>query len=187
MNVLAKTPEGAARIARIVDKAEHYLADRLAEGDQRVAQGGIDGDAPPAVPTSEAFVPIDVPDVVVPSTVIEPSRKIDTTTTGDTERPAATTTTTTTTAISEDGHDDNDDAMADQHDRQEVPDMDIGVVTLASGRPCRKAMADAESPATYISAGWQKQVGTHDCDIQRPSRDHEVVRRQGSSERTVAD
>ena len=41
MNELAKSPEGAARIARIVDKADHYLADRLAEGDQRVAQGGL--------------------------------------------------------------------------------------------------------------------------------------------------
>ena len=49
--------------------------------------------------------------------------------------------------------------------------MDIDVVTLASGRPCRKAMADAKSPATYISPEWQKQVRTHDCDIQRPEKD----------------
>ena len=126
MNELAKSPEGAARIARIVDKADHYLADRLAEGDQRVAQGGIDGDAPPATPASEVFVPIDVPEVAVTPTVIEPSRKI---ATEDIERPSATTTTTTTTAISDDGHDDNDGTIAvDPHDGQEAPGMDIDVV-----------------------------------------------------------
>ena len=46
---LAKTEVGRARIAKVNERTDQYLADRVAEGDQRTAQGGIDiaGAAPP--------------------------------------------------------------------------------------------------------------------------------------------
>ena len=46
---LAKTEVGRARIAKVTERTDHYLADRVAEGDERTAQGGIGRavDAPP--------------------------------------------------------------------------------------------------------------------------------------------
>ena len=59
---LAKTEVGRARIAKETERTDHYLADRVAEGDQRTAQGGIVRavEAPPISQLSEnfAFIPI---------------------------------------------------------------------------------------------------------------------------------
>ena len=54
---LAKTEVGRARIAKVTERTDQYLADRVAEADQRTAQGGIDtaGEAPPVNQTSETF------------------------------------------------------------------------------------------------------------------------------------
>ena len=54
---LAKTEVGRARIAKVNEKTDQYLADRVAEGDQRTAQGGTDtaGEAPPANQPLETF------------------------------------------------------------------------------------------------------------------------------------
>ena len=38
---LAKTDDGRARIARVDVRTDQYLADRVEQGDQRTAQGGI--------------------------------------------------------------------------------------------------------------------------------------------------
>ena len=38
---LAATDVGRARIAKVTERTDHYLPDRVAEGDQRTAQGGI--------------------------------------------------------------------------------------------------------------------------------------------------
>ena len=54
---LAKTDVGRARIAKLNERTDQYLADRVAEGDQRTAQGGIDnaGEAPPVNQPFQTF------------------------------------------------------------------------------------------------------------------------------------
>ena len=53
-----KTEVGRARIAKVTDKTDHYLADQVAEGDQSTGQGEIvpDVEAPPISQASEDFV-----------------------------------------------------------------------------------------------------------------------------------
>ena len=58
---LAKIEVGRARIAKVTERNDHDLADRVAEGDQCTAQGGIVPavEAPPMSQPSEdfAFIP----------------------------------------------------------------------------------------------------------------------------------
>ena len=59
---LAKTEVGRARIAKVNERTDQYLVDRVAEGDQRTAHGGIDtaGETPPVNQHlgSFGFIPI---------------------------------------------------------------------------------------------------------------------------------
>ena len=57
MSELAKTDDGRARIAKVEVRTDQYLADRLEQGDQRTAQGGIEtvGDAPRVNQPLETF------------------------------------------------------------------------------------------------------------------------------------
>ena len=57
MLALAKTEVGRARIANVTERTDQYLADRVAEGDQRTAQGGVvlAVEEPPVNQPSETF------------------------------------------------------------------------------------------------------------------------------------
>ncbi len=49
----AKTDEGAARLARMNERVDRYVAEKVEEGDQHAPQGGIVGNAPHIVPLPE--------------------------------------------------------------------------------------------------------------------------------------
>ena len=54
---LAKTEVGRSRIAKVTERTDQYLVDRVAEGDQRTVQGAIvlATEAPPIIQPSEDF------------------------------------------------------------------------------------------------------------------------------------
>ena len=58
MAELAKTDEGAARVASMNNRVDRYIAVRIGDGAQHIAQGRIVGDAPQIEPLLE-FVPFD--------------------------------------------------------------------------------------------------------------------------------
>ena len=58
MAEMAKTDEGAARLARMNERIDQYVAERVEEGDQHAPQGGIAGNASHVVPLPE-IVPFD--------------------------------------------------------------------------------------------------------------------------------
>ena len=55
---VAETEVGRARIAKVTERTDHSIIDRVAEGDQQTAQGGIGPcvEAPPMSRPSEDFV-----------------------------------------------------------------------------------------------------------------------------------
>ena len=58
MAEMAKTDDGTVRLARMNERVDRYVAERVEEGDQHTSQGGIAGHAPHVVPLP-AFVPFD--------------------------------------------------------------------------------------------------------------------------------
>jgi hypothetical protein len=55
---ISKTSEGEARLARITERADRFIAERIQEADQHAPQGGIAGNAEHVVPLPE-FLPFD--------------------------------------------------------------------------------------------------------------------------------
>ena len=62
-----KTPAGAARVARLTQQADRYLAEEIEKGDQASAQGGMDENVPKTEPPPLAFVPF--PQASIPAVV----------------------------------------------------------------------------------------------------------------------
>ena len=58
MAEMAKTDEGTVGLARMNERVDRYVAERVEEGDQHASQGGIAGHAPHVVPLPE-YVPFD--------------------------------------------------------------------------------------------------------------------------------
>ena len=58
MAKMAKTDNGTVRLARMNERVDRHVAERVEEGDQHASQGGIAGIAPHAVRLPE-FVPFD--------------------------------------------------------------------------------------------------------------------------------
>ena len=61
MAEMAKTDDGVVRLARMNERVDRYVAERLEEGDQYAPQGGIAGNASHIVPMPEIvrFDPIE--------------------------------------------------------------------------------------------------------------------------------
>ena len=64
MTEMAKTDEGVARLARMNERVDRYVAERVEEGDQHAPQGGIAGNASHVVPLPE-IVPFDPAEIAM--------------------------------------------------------------------------------------------------------------------------
>ena len=145
---LAKTDDGRARIARVDVRTDQYLADRVEQGDQRTAQGGIETavEAPRVNPPLETFefTPI-------AKSVSENERFVDRVI----ETPTGTSTNDATAGSSGDDrrelrvddHEQAEDIMNDQHvEAANGGGMDLDLLEsnvvettqLASGRKCNR-------------------------------------------------
>ena len=70
MAEMAKTDEGAARLARMNERIDQYVAERVEEGDQHAPQGGIAGNASHDVPLPE-IVPFDLAEIAMRAASID--------------------------------------------------------------------------------------------------------------------
>ena len=70
MTEMAKTDEGVARLARMNERVDRYVAERVEEGDQHAPQGGIVGNVSHVVPIPDiapsSFADADIPPFTVP-------------------------------------------------------------------------------------------------------------------------
>ena len=148
MSELAKTDDGRARIAKVDVRTDQYFADRVEQGDQHTAQGGIETvvDAPRVnqpLGTFE-FTPI-VKSVSENETLVE--RVIETPIESSTNAAVAASSSDDRRELRVDDHEQAEDTMTDQNAEGAISGgMDLDVVEshvvegmqLASGRKCNR-------------------------------------------------